>query len=106
LDKLAIVFCTVPQDGSADALADSLVENKLAACVNVIPGIKSVFYWDGEVQREGEKLFIIKTLEENVDKVFKHIEVNHPYDVAERISIVPDKVGEDYLKWAVDFIEK
>ncbi len=106
MDKLVIVFCTVPGDGSADKIADSLVESKLAACVNIIPGLKSVFYWQGNVEKETEKLLLIKTLEQNTDKVFKHIEENHPYDVAERLSVVAAKVGDDYLKWAVDFIEK
>mgnify|MGYP001555806030 CR=1 FL=1 len=106
MHNLVVIFCTVPGDGTADKLADSLVESKLAACVNIIPGIKSVYCWQGKIERDTEKLLLIKTVEQNTDKVFKFIEENHPYDVAERISIVSAKTGQDYLKWAIEYIEK
>jgi len=105
LEELIIILCTVPGDGKADILADKLVENKLAACVNVIPGIKSIYYWQGEICKDEEKLLLIKTLRSHETKVYDYIKSNHPYQVPERLSLSVLKAGDDYQKWAIDYIQ-
>lgn len=105
MEKLSVILCTIPSDGKGDCIAENLVKEKLVACVNIIPGIKSVYEWNGEICNDEEKLLIIKTLETHVDKVFNYIKNHHPYDTPERINISVSKVGEDYLNWANNYIK-
>ena len=105
MKKLSIIFCTVPGDGSADNIAEKLVKEKLVACVNILPGIKSIYHWNNEICFDEENLLVIKTLETHVDKVFDFIKKNHPYDTPERINISVSNVGDDYLNWANNYIK-
>jgi len=105
MDELSIVYCTVPADGRADDLIGKLVTNRLASCVNVIEDLYSVYYWEDKVCRDEEKLLIIKTLKNKVNDVFDFIKENHPYSTPESISIAVADCGNDYLKWANDYLK-
>lgn len=94
-----LVPCTCPDMATAKHLAGSLVGASLAACVNIVPGLLSVYRWEGEIQQDQEALLLIKTTEERLAQVFAQIEQEHPYDLPEVIA-QPISAGLDsYLQW-------
>lgn len=97
---LRIGFCTVPERESAEAIAHALVDERLAACVNIIGGVKSVYRWEGRVESGEEVLLIIKTSTQvPVERLRDRILTLHPYDVPELV-LVPVTDGLDkYLAW-------
>lgn len=100
-----VVLCTVPDAGVGSALARSLVQQKLAACVNRVPGLTSVYVWEGEVHEDSEELLVIKTDEERVPRVFATIEAEHPYDCPEALALAVRAGSLPYLKWITDCLE-
>lgn len=95
---MRVVLCTCPQ-GSADAIASSVLNDRLAACVNVIPGVRSKYWWKGEIQADQESLLIIKTRADLVADLITRIKAVHPYDVPEIIALEIREGNPDYLKW-------
>lgn len=93
-----VALCTCPPD-KADDLASALVEANLAACVNVLPEIKSIYKWEGKINRDGESLLIIKTNKNAWLPLKKRIEELHPYDVPEIICLEIEMGNESYLTW-------
>jgi periplasmic divalent cation tolerance protein len=94
-----VVMTTLPGMDDAEKLARILVEGKLAACVQVIPGIQSVYMWEGSIQMESEVLVVIKTLSDKFIDIEDCIKKNHPYTVPEILAIPTSEVTDDYLKW-------
>ena len=88
-----------PSQEEAQSLAQALVKEKLAACVNIIPGIQSVYQWDNAIQTDQELLLICKTRTERFDSLNKRVQALHPYDVPEIISIPLQNGSEPYLNW-------
>jgi len=72
--------------------------------VNIIPGIKSVYEWQGKIEQDSELLLMIKTRSSRVDELSKYVRDNHPYDVAEVISIPIEGGNPPYLKWIADVV--
>ncbi|HKP70307.1 MAG TPA: divalent-cation tolerance protein CutA [Pyrinomonadaceae bacterium] len=101
---MLIVLTTTPNNAEAERLARLIVEAKLAACVQILPKMTSVYFWDGEVQTEPEHLLLIKTLEEKFDELSSFIKKNHSYDVPEIVAIDASKVSSDYHKWVADYV--
>ena len=98
-NKACIVLCTCPDAVTAELLSGELVEARLAACVNIVPEIQSVYRWDDEVQSDAETLMVIKTVTDRYDELEAHIKKSHPYDVPE-ILLIPVSGGlADYLDW-------
>lgn len=97
---LRIGFCTVPERESAEAIAHALVEERLAACVNIVPNLTSVYRWEGKVASSDEVLLIIKTATKvPLDQLRDRLLTLHPYDVPELV-LVPVTDGLDkYLAW-------
>jgi periplasmic divalent cation tolerance protein len=81
-----------------------IVEAKLAACVQVLPPMKSFYFWDNEVQVDSEHLLLIKTFAEKFDELKKFIQNNHSYDVPEIIALAAEKVSDSYLGWLKDYL--
>jgi periplasmic divalent cation tolerance protein len=100
-DPLIVILCTVPDEAAAERLAKGLVEERLAACVNAIPGVKSFYRWQGNVETGTEIQLVIKTRAERFDELAAWISANHPYEVPEIVAIPADRVSEAYLAWAV-----
>ena len=101
---MLIVFTTAPDETEAAALAAKIIEEKLAACVQILPPMKSFYFWKGGVQNDAENLLLIKTLEENFTDLEKFIKQNHSYDVPEIAAVSAEKVSAEYLTWMKDFL--
>lgn len=94
-----LILTTLPADADAGTFAETLVESRLAACVNLLPVMESVYRWDGRVQRDSERQLIIKTSRERVATLWQRVRELHPYDVPEFI-VLPIVDGNDaYLRW-------
>ncbi|PRQ21282.1 putative divalent ion tolerance protein, CutA [Rosa chinensis] len=94
-----VVYVTVPNKEVGKKLAESLVREKLAACVNIVPGILSIYQWEGEVQTDSEELLIIKTRQSLFEALTEHVKTNHPYDVPEVIALPINAGSLNYLEW-------
>lgn len=94
-----IVYCTVPNKREGKEIAIALIENSLAACVNIIDKVESVFSWNGELTEEKEAMLIIKTRKELFNKVNRIIQKLHSYNVPEVIAMPIVEADETYLKW-------
>jgi periplasmic divalent cation tolerance protein len=94
-----IVLCTVPDRELAEQIAANLVTERLAACVNIVPGITSVYRWENRIEKDAEYLLIIKTHSAVFDRLQDSIKRQHPYELPEVIA-VPIKDGlPEYLDW-------
>ncbi len=80
----------------------ALVEERLAACVNIIPRVESLFCWEGKICREREALMVVKTTSRRFEKMTKRVKQLHPYTVPEIIAVPIVKGSADYLKWVRD----
>ena len=103
--SMLIIFTTTPNAEEAETLARKIVEAKLAACVQVLPQMKSFYFWENKIQVDSEHLLLIKTLEEKYDELEKFIKANHSYDTPEIVAVPSEKVSDDYLKWAKDYLK-
>ena len=94
-----VVLCTVPDSETAGKLGRGLVEAQLAACANIIPGLRSIYRWQGKVNDDPELLLVIKTTRSRFDALAAWIKQNHPYSEPEIIAL-PIEVGSpSYLAW-------
>ncbi|HEY8183489.1 MAG TPA: divalent-cation tolerance protein CutA [Thermoanaerobaculia bacterium] len=96
-----LVLTTVGATFDPAPLATLLVEKQLAACVNVIPQIYSVYRWKGAIERESEQLLLIKTVDTRVDELRKALFSMHPYEVPEFVVVTIDKLSDAYRSWLV-----
>jgi periplasmic divalent cation tolerance protein len=94
-----VVLCTAPDANVAARLARGLVEAKLAACVNVISGLKSFYVWKGELQEDAEVQLVIKSRREHLAALEAWIAEHHPYDVPEVLCLAVDGGSKAYLDW-------
>jgi uncharacterized protein involved in tolerance to divalent cations len=99
---MLIVFTTVPDHNTGEVLAEMIVNAKLAACVQILPQMMSVYIWDDAVQKEPEHLLLIKTLPEKWDELREFIAGHHSYSVPEVVAIDAEKVSGPYRKWLED----
>lgn len=97
-----IVLSTFPADQDAAALARALVEERLAACVNVLPPMASIYRWEGAVEQATEHQLVMKTTAERVDALKARIAELHPYEVPELLVLSVTDGGASYLKWVHD----
>jgi len=93
-----VVLCSVPVE-SAETLASTLVEECLAACVNVHRDVTSVYRWEGRVERQREAMLVVKTSDAALGKLVARIAAVHPYSVPEIVALDVDSVNAKYLEW-------
>ena len=94
-----VVFITVPDEEMAVAIARALIETRLAACANLIKGVRSIYSWQGNIEDDTEVLMIIKTRKELFDKLKLKVKELHSYEVPEVIAFPIIAGLDDYLKW-------
>jgi periplasmic divalent cation tolerance protein len=102
---MLIVFTTMPDFGSAETLAEKILARKLAACVQILPQMTSVYLWEGRLQKEAEHLLLIKTLSEKWEEIREFITANHNYSVPEIVAIDAGKTSDAYLEWMKDSLQ-
>jgi periplasmic divalent cation tolerance protein len=97
-----LVLCTCPDAETARSIAAALVERECAACVNILPGVTSVYRWQGQVEQADEWLLLIKTTRDRYADLEHEIRARHPYEVPEIIAVPIDQGLPDYLRWIAD----
>ena len=94
-----VILCTCPDEGTASRLAGGLLEEQLAACVNILPGIRSIYRWQDAVSDDAEVLMVIKSLASRFEAVETWLQKHHPYEVPEVLALPAEKVSADYMAW-------
>ncbi|KAI9142841.1 CutA1 divalent ion tolerance protein-domain-containing protein [Paraphysoderma sedebokerense] len=94
-----VVYCTVPNEKAAQEIGSNLVSKKLAACVNIVPKVTSIYYWNDSIQKDEELLLIIKTRGTLIDELSRYIIQTHPYDTPELVSMKIEEGNQRYLNW-------
>ena len=94
-----VVFITVDSPENAQKLADKLLTERQAACVNIIPGVESHYWWQGKIEKTDELMLAVKTRAALLDELTQLVKENHPYTVPEIIALPIIGGNEDYLKW-------
>jgi periplasmic divalent cation tolerance protein len=99
--EVLVCFCTCPDRASAESLAQRLVDERLAACVNLLPGATSIYRWEGQIERAEEVLLLVKTVRVRLDALKALVAAHHPYACPELVAL--EAVGglPAYLRWVV-----
>lgn len=100
--KLFVVLLTAPDREVAENLANALVEERLAACVNLVGGVTSIYRWEGSTVRAEEVVLIAKTGEDRVEALIARVAELHPYDVPEALALPVTHGHRPYIEWAED----
>jgi periplasmic divalent cation tolerance protein len=97
--EVRVVLTTVGDEQRASELASALVERRLAACVNIIGPIRSVYRWKGKIERDNEFLLVIKTTADQAARLETAFKELHPYELPERVELSVEGGSEEYLAW-------
>ncbi|MGZ8219855.1 divalent-cation tolerance protein CutA [Methylomagnum sp.] len=98
-NEYCLVLCTCPDAPTARQLAEALVKERRAACVNIVPGLTSVYEWEGNIETAAEQLLLIKTEAAAFDALEAFLKANHPYELPEIIAVPIQRGSVDYLQW-------
>lgn len=101
MDELILILTTMPDDARADELAGTLVDERLAACVNVHAPMMSTYRWKGAVERDAERQLVIKTTRARLPAIESRLRTLHPYELPELVVIGADSSGA-YRQWAIE----
>jgi periplasmic divalent cation tolerance protein len=97
--EYVVVLTTMPADGDAAAFARALVDERLAACVNLMPPMESIYRWEGRIEQETERQVVIKTARDRLALLWERVRELHPFEVPEFV-VIPIIDGSDaYLRW-------
>ena len=99
--QLIIIISTYPNKNSINKIANELVQNKIAACVNITK-ISSIYSWQGKIENASEYLVLFKTTQKNKKSLKEKIKASHPYDIPEIAEINIMSINKSYLKWLVE----
>jgi periplasmic divalent cation tolerance protein len=94
-----IILCTCPDKDTAEKIACLLVEDRLAACVNIVPNITSIYRWQGQLEYAEEQLLLIKARKDAYPLLEAMIKKHHPYQLPEIIAVPIERGLTDYLHW-------
>lgn len=100
-ESVLLAFCTCPDEVVAERLAETLVREGLAACTNLLPGLRSLYSWEGQIQRDTETLLLIKTVASRYSELEARLSELHPYHLPEIIAFPVSHGLPDYLKWVI-----
>jgi periplasmic divalent cation tolerance protein len=98
---LLLVLTTVPNDQVAEQLTRTLLDERLVACVNIVPGLRSLYHWQGKLEDEHELLLIMKTQPARYAELEQRIQQLHPYEVCEVLALHAADVANAYLAWVL-----
>lgn len=98
-DDLVVVLTTAPDRETAERLAGALVDERIAACGNVVEGVTSIYRWAGGLERASELLVLFKTRRALIPSVFERVAQLHPYELPELVALPVDAVSEGYARW-------
>ena len=101
-----VVFVTVSSKKEAEKIAASLVKKSLAACVNIIGGVESIFKWKGKIEKAGELVLLAKTNRARIKELISEVKTLHSYETPEIIALPIVMGDKDYLKWVEDVTKK
>jgi periplasmic divalent cation tolerance protein len=99
--EVRVVLTTAPDRDTAARLARVLVEERLAACVNLVPGVRSVYRWQGRVEEADEILLVVKTRADRADALARRVSDLHPYELPELLTLGPAGGSDAYLRWVM-----
>jgi periplasmic divalent cation tolerance protein len=99
-----VILTTVGRDFDAAALARTLVELRLAACVNIVERVRSIYRWEGKVEDDAEQLLVIKTADARVDALRAELFARHPYEVPEFVVLPVASTSDAYGAWLLDAV--
>ena len=105
MTDVRVVLVTCPHAEAAAGLARTLVEERLAACGNILPGLRSIYRWEGEVQDEPEVLLLLKTTAARFEALRERVVALHPYEVPEVLSLAVDAGHAPYLAWVAGSVD-
>ncbi len=105
-NNFIILICNTPNIDNAKQIAHKLVKEKLAACVNLFPGVTSIYEWEGAIEEESEVTMIIKTLVDYREQIENSIIALHPYDTPEIIQVNVPASNSKYYDWLVGVLKK
>jgi len=97
-----IVYCTCPDAATADTLAQALVGERLAACVSVLPAVRSTYRWQGQLETSAEVLLLIKTCADRLDALTARVQQLHPHELPEVIAVEARGGLAPYLDWVAE----
>ncbi len=101
MTETVVVLVTAPSAEKAAEIARAVVQEKLAACGNVLPGIRSIYAWEGKVHDEAEALLMLKAPRQRFQELCDRVVALHPYEVPEVISLSIDGGNERYIDWII-----
>lgn len=99
MTETRVVLSTAPSLEVAESLVSALVSERLAACGNIVPGVTSIYRWQGTVQRDAEVLVVLKTVASCVHRMMERLVELHPYDVPEALVLPVEAGSAAYLEW-------
>jgi len=104
MPELIVILTTVQEIAEAERLAEGLVSNRLAACVQVLGQITSVYAWEEKTVRDSEHLLLVKTTIDRYDEVEKYLRENHSYDVPEIVGLSVERFSKAYGDWLAGWV--
>ena len=99
-----VIFVTVPNEAEGASIARAIISEKLAACVNMVPAVRSFYWWENQVQDDAELLLIIKSRRVALNALNTKIQELHSYDLPEFITVPIEEGSKDYLNWLQDSV--
>ena len=97
-----VVLVSVPRGGKAESLAEGMVEARLAACVNILPGAVSIYRWKNRVHRDEESILVVKTTVSRLKALERWVKARHPYEIAEFVCLPVSSGSKEYLSWLAE----
>ena len=97
--KFSLVYVTVPDQLTADKLSESIVSRRLAACANILPGMRSIYWWNGTLDRADELVLVFKTRSDLVDRLTAAVLAEHPYECPCVVALPITGGNPEFLKW-------
>lgn len=106
MSEYRLIYCSCPDTESAAIIARQLVAEKLAACVSIVPGMRSIYQWKGQIEEESEVLLLIKSHADRLDALETTIVQYHPYELPEIIAVPIETGLSAYLHWIDEALER